>query len=75
MLLSNIHGRRLYFLMDAGGIGALIGVGVMVVIGISVYVYDRCIYKPKDEYIRVFNPLLQKKPSFKVKNLFNHVEL
>jgi hypothetical protein len=61
--------------MDAGGIGALIGVGIMALIGISVCVYDRYIYKPKDEYVRVFNPLLQKKPSFKVKNLFSHVEI
>jgi hypothetical protein len=59
--------------MDAGGIGAVIGVGIMLLIGITTYVYDRCM-KPKDEYIRVFNPLL-KKPAFKVKNLFNHVEL
>lgn len=61
--------------MDAGAAGAVIGIGVMVVIGIGVYIYDRCIYRPKDEYIRVFNPLLQKKQSFKVKNLFNHVQI
>ena len=61
--------------MDPGGIGALIGIGVMVVFGISVCIYDRCFYKPNDEYVRVSNPLLQKKPSFKVKKLFNHVEI
>ena len=61
--------------MDAGGIGALIGVSVMLVIGIGVCLYDRCIYKPKEEYVRAFNPLLQKKQSFKVKNLFSHVEI
>jgi len=61
--------------MDPGGIGALIGVGIMVVIGCSVYIYDRYVYKPTDDYIRVFNPLLQKKSSFKVKNLFNHVQI
>lgn len=61
--------------MDAGGSGALIGVGIILVIGCSVYIYDRCVYKPTDEYVRTFNPLLQKKSSFKVKNLFNHVQI
>jgi len=61
--------------MDAGAIGAVIGIAIMATIGIGVYIYDRCIYMPKDEYIRVFNPLLQKKPTFKVKNLFNHVQI
>lgn len=61
--------------MDAGATGAVIGIAIMAVIGIGVYIYDRCVYKPKDEYVRVFNPLLQKKPSFKVKNLFNHVQI
>ena len=41
--------------MDAGGIGALLGVGIMALIGLSVCIYDRCIYK--------------------VKNLFNHVQI
>jgi hypothetical protein len=75
MRLSNIHTAILYFLMDAGGIGALLGVGIMALIGLSVCIYDRCVYKPKDEYVRIFNPLLQKKQSFKVKNLFNHVQI
>ena len=61
--------------MDAGATGAVIGIAIMAVVGIGVYIYDRCFYKPNDEYVRAFNPLLQKKPSFKVKNLFNHVEI
>ena len=60
--------------MDAGGLGALIGISVMAVIGLAVCIYDRCVYKPKDE-IRVTNPLLVKKKSFKVKNLFNHIQI
>lgn len=76
MLLSNsIHRSILYFLMDAGGIGALIGVSVMAAIGIGVCIYDRYVYKPKDEVIQVTNPLLIKKRSFKVKNLFSHVQI
>lgn len=59
--------------MDAGGIGALIGVSVMAAIGLAVCIYDRYIYEPKDEIVQV-NPLLVKKKSFKVKNLFNHVQ-
>lgn len=61
--------------MDAGGVGALIGISVMVAIGLSVCIYDRYIYKPKDEIVQVKNPLLVKKKSFKVKNLFNHVQI
>jgi len=61
--------------MDAGGVGALIGISVMVVIGLAVCIYDRCVYKPKDETVQVKNPLLVKKKLFKVKNLFNHVQI
>lgn len=58
--------------MDPGGIGALIGTITMVLIGIGVCVYDRYYYKKQAP---VSNPLLVKKRSFKVKNLFNHVEI
>ncbi len=61
--------------MDAGGIGALIGVSVMVAIVIGVCVYDKFIYKPNDEKTQIKNPLLVRKRSFKVKNLFNHVQI
>lgn len=60
--------------MDAGGIGALIGVSVMIAIGVSTYVYDRCVYHVSSD-IRTINPLLIKKKSFKVKDLFNHVQI
>ena len=61
--------------MDAGGVGALIGISVMVVCGIGFCIYDRCARSKNPEYVPVVNPLLRKNPSFKVKNLFNHVEL
>jgi hypothetical protein len=57
--------------MDAG----VIGVGIMIVIGSSVYIYDRCIYIPNDERIQITNQLLIKKKSFRVKDLFNHVQI
>jgi hypothetical protein len=58
--------------MDPGGIGAVIGICVMTVVGIGTCVYDR--YKKNSEPFPV-QPLLIKKPSFKVKNLFSHVEI
>jgi hypothetical protein len=61
--------------MDAGGIGAVIGVSVIVGLGAIMYVYDRCRFKPKDDTAQVINPLLSRKKSFKVKNLFNHVQI
>lgn len=61
--------------MDPGGVGALIGVSVMVVIVAGFCIYDKCIYKPNDEKVQIKNPLLVRKRSFKVKNLFNHVQI
>jgi hypothetical protein len=57
--------------MDPGGIGAVVGVCILAVVGIGMCVYDR--YKEPDTTYS--NPLLTKKRSFKVKNLFNHVEI
>ncbi len=61
--------------MDAGGIGALIGVSIMISIIVGTCIYDKCIYKPNDEKTQIKNPLLVRKRSFKVKNLFNHVQI
>ena len=48
--------------MDAGGLGAILGITSMVIIGIGVCVYDR-FYKNKNE-ITSSTPL---------KKMFNHV--
>ena len=61
--------------MDPGGIGALIGISIMVVIGIGFCIHDKCPRKPNDQAVIITNPLLKKHRSFKVKNLFNHVEI
>lgn len=76
-MLSNksIDRSIIYFLMDPGGIGALIGVSVIVSIVVGVCIYDKYIYKPNDERVQAKNPLLIRKKSFKVKNLFNHVQI
>ena len=58
--------------MDPGGIGAIIGVFVILVVGIGTCVYDRC---KKNSEPFPSQPLLTKKRSFKVKNLFSHVEI
>lgn len=58
--------------MDPGGLGALISISIMVSISIGVCIYDRC--KPEKQ-TETKNPLLIKKPSFRVKNLFNHVQI
>jgi hypothetical protein len=60
--------------MDPAGIGALIGVGIMAFCAVTVCIYDRC-KKPSKQTVAVTNPLLMKKRSFKVKNLFSHVEI
>jgi hypothetical protein len=58
--------------MDAGGLGALIGISLMVTISISICLYDKCRTKKQ---IETNNPLLIKRSSFKVKNLFSHVQI
>ena len=58
--------------MDVGIIGAVIGVSVVVGIGITAYIYDHCFHK---SIVETNNPLLVKRKSFKVKNLFNHVQI
>lgn len=34
--------------MDPGGLGAVIGISIIVVIGIVVYVYDKCFKKSNE---------------------------
>lgn len=58
--------------MDPGGIGATIGVCLLAIFGIGMCIYDR--YKKNNEPF-MSQPLLTKKRSFKVKNLFSHVEI
>jgi len=58
--------------MDPGGIGAVIGICMLAVVGIGACIYDRC---KKNNESSPSNPLLTKKRSFKVKNLFSHVEI
>jgi len=48
--------------MDAGGLGALLGISIMVVIGIGVCVYDRFVKKSNEPTSTT--PL---------KKMFNHV--
>jgi hypothetical protein len=60
--------------MDPGGIGAVVGISIMGLIGLSVCLYDKCVYRAPDEH-RVTNPLIIKKRSFKVKDLFGHMEI
>lgn len=59
--------------MDPGGIGAIIGITIMSALAISVCIYDRC--KDKAIETTTTNPLLIKKQSFRVKNLFSHVDI
>lgn len=61
--------------MEPTGVGVLIGVGVISFIVLSVCLYDKLLKTKDEKYVKVFNPLLQKKSSFKVKNLFSHVEI
>jgi hypothetical protein len=58
--------------MDPGGIGAVVGICVMAIIAVGTCVFER--YKKNNEPFPI-QPLLIKKRSFKVKNLFSHVEI
>lgn len=61
--------------MDPGGLGALLGVGILGAVGLTAYLYDRCVhYRSTPPVSNVTNPLLVRRSSFKVKNLFNHVQ-
>ncbi len=57
--------------MDPGGLGAVIGLSLMGLVCLSCYIRDKC---KTNEYSQTTNPLLVKKKSFKVKNLFQHVD-
>ena len=57
--------------MDPGSIGALAGLGILSDVGVTVYIYDKCMYRAPPP---ISKPLLVQKKSFKVKNLFNHVQ-
>ncbi len=57
--------------MDPGGLGAVIGLGLMGLTCLSYYIHDKC---KSNEYPQIDNPLLVKKRSFKVKNLFEHLD-
>jgi hypothetical protein len=59
--------------MDPAGLGALIGVSVMLTIAFGIYTCENCKRKLRKE--TTTNPLLVKKRSFKIKNLFQHVEI
>lgn len=59
--------------MDPVAVGTVIGTGVLAVIIFGTCIYDNFCRKEKIPDQR--NPLLIKKKSFKVKNLFNHVEI
>lgn len=58
--------------MDPAGVGALIGVGVMAILFAGIYSCERCKNKVQRE---TTNPLLVRKRSFKVKNLFSHIHI
>jgi hypothetical protein len=58
--------------MDGGLLGGLIGIGFMAIIGIGLYLYDRI---PEDDHTYTHNPPPRKLSPFKVKNLFNHVQI
>lgn len=57
--------------MDPGGLGALIGVSIMITVSVGIYIYDKCMVK---EQPNTRNPLLIRKKPFKMKNLFTHIE-
>jgi hypothetical protein len=59
--------------MDPVAVGTVIGTSVIVALIFATCIYDNCFRKEKIPDQR--NPLLVKKRSFKVKNLFNHVEI
>jgi hypothetical protein len=57
--------------MDPGSIGVLAGLGILSVVGATVYIYDKCY---TSSHTVISTPLLAKQRSFKVRNLFSHVE-
>ena len=69
--MRKLHGIRISYTMDFGLIGGLIGIGTIIIIGISVYSRERCNSKPPMST----NPLLTKRQSFRVKNLFDHMNI
>jgi hypothetical protein len=69
--MRKLHGIRINYTMDFGILGGLIGIGTIVIIGFSVYIRDRCNSK-KPMFI---HPLIAKRQSFRVKNLFSHVDI
>lgn len=60
--------------MDAGAVGAIIGASIIGLVAVGACVYDRCVHRPPEQ-IMVTNPLLKKHSTFKVKNLFSHMEI
>lgn len=59
--------------MDPIAVGTVIGTSILSVIIFATCIYDNCFRK--QTVIEIQDPLLVKKKSFKVKNLFGHIEI
>jgi hypothetical protein len=59
--------------MDPVALGTVIGTGIIVALIFGTCIYDN--FCRNERNLDQRNPLLIKKKSFKVKNLFNHVDI